>query len=122
MSGFHLAEQFENILDVNHVVVESRPRDGNGCPSHTWYLTWVHGVVNIGPVENEEAAKKAAAIFITLYNHGVPVEFAIDRARDFAYIATLHVRLDETRNELSAYQKRDWEHRHTIPRSPNEPE
>jgi len=123
MSGFHLAEQYENILEVNHVLVESLPRSPAGRePSHTWSLVWAHGVVSLGPVENKAAARKAAAIFVTLYNHGVPVEFAIDRARDFAYIATLHVRLDEANHKVWAHQKQDWDHRHTIPRSPNEPE
>lgn len=102
---FHLDEQYENILAENDVKVICNfticiGSDRKLYPGgHCWCLDWKHGGIDLGPVENEITAKKSAAIFIYLWLKDISSEFALECARDFAYVKTLERIVKELRDE-----------------------
>jgi len=88
---FHLDEQYEKILKENDVKVVYENTvfdlDNNKKPhpyGHCWSLSWKYGVIDLGPLEDEITAKKSAALFVYLWLKDIPIEFAVEYARDFA--------------------------------------
>ncbi len=50
----------------------------------SWCVLWEHNsYIDLGPVLNEDVAREAAAIYVSLRLWGVPIDFARDRAADF---------------------------------------
>lgn len=91
-----MIENYEAILANNQVKVVKEGK--------IWALVWTHGFISIGPVEDEATARQAAAIFVTLYLGKIRVEFCVERARDFAYIATLERLLESATKTLADYR------------------
>ncbi len=86
---------YESILSDNGVEVVKE--------NDQWGLVWTHGVIIIGPVEDEVTAREAAAIFVISYLHKLDVAFCVARARDYAYIVTLESLLDKANKTLADY-------------------
>jgi len=83
VDGHPDAWDYDAVLRDNNVVVEYNDTvtDGWGITSPAgewagWSISWKHGVMFIGRVLNETIARKAAALFVSLWLRGVSVSFA----------------------------------------------
>jgi len=82
VDGHPDAWDFEAVLRENKVQVEWCDKVVDGCGTvHRageyagWSMTWKHGVMFIGPV-SETIARKAAALFVSLWLRGLSASFA----------------------------------------------
>ena len=67
------AWDYEKVLERNLVTVEKLR--GGPCHGGGFALTWSQGCMNV-PTDNEEHARKAAALFVELWLRGVSASFA----------------------------------------------
>lgn len=69
----------------------------------SWCVLWAgNSYIDLGPVRNEDVAREAAAIYVSLRIWGVPIDFAQDRAHDFICHHHAMRRWLENRWELEA--------------------
>lgn len=83
VDGHPDAWDYNAVLRDNSVLIEycDTLTDGWGCKSPAgvwagWSFSWKHGVMFIGQVLNETIARKAAALFVSLWLRGVSASFA----------------------------------------------
>ena len=97
VDGHPDAWDYNKVLSDNIVVVEWCDQVIDGCGTvHRagqwagWSMCWEHGVIFIGPV-SETIARKAAALFVSLWLRGVSASFADKLMAGFIWYLELEV-------------------------------